>query len=58
MPVQLEVLSPLEKGCECLACRKYSESYIAHLIKCHEMTANVLLTMHNLEQYTRDGNKY
>lgn len=32
--------------------RKESRSYIYHLLKCKEMTANVLLTYHNLYMYS------
>ena len=49
----MENLAPLDKDCSCWACSRYSESYIAHLVRCHEMTANVLLTIHNLHQYRK-----
>lgn len=42
----------MDKNCKCEACVRHSESYIAHLIECHEMTANVLLTIHNMSVYT------
>lgn len=51
-PVKNENLDPLDKNCKCEACTRHSESYIAHLIECHEMTASVLLTIHNIHVYT------
>jgi len=39
---------PLEKGCECLACRNYSRAYIRHLFKEKELLALRLLSIHNL----------
>ena len=42
----------LVESCECYTCKtNFSRSYINHLLKCHEMTANVLLTIHNLFVY-------
>jgi tRNA-guanine family transglycosylase len=32
----------------CLACKEHTRAYIHHLLKCNEMTAHVLLTIHNL----------
>ena len=40
--------SPLEEGCSCTACRKYSRAYLHHLVKCNEMFGGMLLTEHNL----------
>ena len=39
---------PLEEGCTCTACRKYSRAYLHHLVKCNEMFGGMLLTEHNL----------
>ena len=39
---------PLEAGCECVACRRYSRAYIRHLRLTKERTADRLLTIHNL----------
>ena len=38
--------------CECKACKNHAESYIAHLIDCYEMTAKVLLSIHNTHVYS------
>lgn len=35
----------------CNSPRKESKSYIHHLLKCHELTAHVILTYHNLYIY-------
>ena len=39
---------PIEEGCECMACQKYSLAYIHHLFKANEITALTLATIHNL----------
>lgn len=43
--------SPLKVNCTCYACKNHTRAYIHHLIICREMTANVLLTIHNLHIY-------
>ncbi|MEN8040436.1 MAG: tRNA guanosine(34) transglycosylase Tgt [Actinomycetota bacterium] len=40
--------SPIEQGCPCVACRRYTRGYIRHLVKTHELLADRLLTLHNL----------
>ena len=40
--------SPLEKNCACPCCQSYSRAYICHLFRAGEMTAQRLLTLHNL----------
>lgn len=42
---------PLEEGCGCPACQKYSRAYIRHLLKAKEMLGLRLLVMHNLYFY-------
>ena len=42
---------PIEEGCECEACKKYSRAYIRHLLKSKEMLGMRLLVMHNLYYY-------
>ncbi|MCR5674192.1 MAG: tRNA guanosine(34) transglycosylase Tgt [Lachnospiraceae bacterium] len=42
---------PLEEGCGCPACRRYSRSYIRHLLKSGEMLGLRLCVMHNLWFY-------
>ena len=39
---------PLEDGCPCLACRRFSRAYIAHLFRAKELLAYRLATLHNL----------
>ncbi len=39
---------PLDAGCTCTACRKYSRAYLHHLVKCNEMLGGMLVTEHNL----------
>ncbi len=42
---------PIEEGCGCEACRKYSRAYIRHLLKAKEMLGMRLCVMHNLYFY-------
>ncbi|WP_026506748.1 tRNA guanosine(34) transglycosylase Tgt [Butyrivibrio sp. MC2013] len=42
---------PIEEGCGCPACRRYSRSYIRHLLKSGEMLGMRLCVMHNLYFY-------
>ncbi|MBO4411635.1 MAG: tRNA guanosine(34) transglycosylase Tgt [Lachnospiraceae bacterium] len=44
-------LRPLEEGCGCPACRRYSRAYIHHLFKAKEMLGMRLLVLHNLYFY-------
>ncbi|MBQ7583008.1 MAG: tRNA guanosine(34) transglycosylase Tgt [Lachnospiraceae bacterium] len=46
-----EDMSPIEEGCMCPACRKYSRAYIRHLIKAGEMLGLRLCVLHNLYFY-------
>jgi len=39
---------PIEDDCPCDVCQRYSRSYIRHLHRTHEATADRLLTLHNL----------
>ena len=42
---------PIEEGCRCPACRRYSRAYIRHLMKAKEMLGMRLLVLHNLYFY-------
>lgn len=42
---------PIEKGCPCPACRRYSRAYIRHLLKAKEMLGMRLCVLHNLYFY-------
>lgn len=39
---------PLDKKCTCFVCQQYKRSYLAHLLKAHEITPLTLLSYHNL----------
>jgi queuine tRNA-ribosyltransferase len=43
--------SPLEAGCPCLACRRFSRAYLRHLFAARELLAYRLLTLHNVTYY-------
>ncbi len=43
--------TPIEEGCQCPACRRYSKSYIRHLLKSGEMLGMRLCVLHNLYFY-------
>ncbi len=42
---------PIEPGCQCPVCRRYSRAYIHHLIKAKEMLGMRFLVTHNLYFY-------
>ena len=44
---------PIDSGCDCPACRKYSRAYIRHLLKSGEMLGMRLCVLHNLRFYNR-----
>lgn len=39
---------PIEHGCSCYTCRRFSRAYLRHLIIAREMLAGTLLSIHNL----------
>ncbi len=39
---------PIEEGCDCLACRRFSRAYIRHLFLAGEMLGPILASIHNL----------
>ena len=43
--------SPIDPYCSCPVCRRYTRSYLRHLIKADEMLAMRLAVMHNLSFY-------
>lgn len=45
--------SPIDKNCDCEACRRYSRAYIQHLFKVGDPSAQRLATAHNLRFYGR-----
>ncbi len=42
---------PIEEGCECPACKRYSRAYIRHLLKAGEILGMRLCVLHNLYFY-------
>lgn len=42
---------PLDEACDCPVCRRFSRSYIRHLLKVNEMLGMRLTVMHNLYFY-------
>ena len=44
---------PIDKQCNCQACKKYSRAYLHHLIKCKETLGQALCGIHNLTFYRR-----
>lgn len=43
--------SPIEEGCMCPTCQRYSRAYIRHLLKAKEMLGMRLCVLHNLYFY-------
>ena len=44
-------MRPIEEGCQCPACRRYSRAYVRHLLKAKEMLGMRLCVLHNLYFY-------
>lgn len=44
---------PLDPGCGCPVCRRFSRGYIRHLFVVNEMLGPILLSWHNLAYYQR-----
>lgn len=45
--------NPIEHGCQCPTCQRYSRSYIRHLLKAKEMLGMRLCVIHNLYFYNK-----
>lgn len=45
-------VSPVSTACDCLLCKNYTRSYLAHLFKIEDTTALRLATIHNLRFYS------
>lgn len=45
--------SPIEKNCDCYACKNYTKSYIKHLINANETFGARLLSIHNIRYLIR-----
>lgn len=46
-------LVPIDEGCDCYTCRKYSRAYVAHLFRAKEMLGATLASIHNLRFIVR-----
>jgi queuine tRNA-ribosyltransferase len=46
-------LRPIEEQCDCLACRRFSRSYLRHLFLAREMLGPILASIHNLSYLHR-----
>lgn len=44
---------PVEEGCDCITCRRYSRGYLRHLYRANEATFQRLATIHNLRFMAR-----
>ncbi len=44
---------PIEEGCDCPTCKRYSRAYIRHLLKAKEMLGMRLCVLHNLYFYNK-----
>jgi queuine tRNA-ribosyltransferase len=42
---------PIEPGCKCAACLRFSRGYLRHLVKAEEILGLRLITLHNLHFY-------
>ena len=45
--------APVEDGCDCPVCARYSRAYLHHLFKVGDVSAERLATLHNLRFYAR-----
>jgi queuine tRNA-ribosyltransferase len=45
--------APLESGCHCYTCRRFSRAYLHHLFGAAEMLGPTLLSLHNVAFYLR-----
>jgi len=48
-----EDFAPLEDGCDCYTCQRFSRAYLRHLIKADEVLGLVLISIHNLRFLVR-----
>lgn len=48
-----EAQGPLEDGCDCYACRRFSRAYLRHLFLSRELLVYRLITLHNLRYLVR-----
>ena len=46
-------MNPIDPGCDCVLCRRYSRAYLHHLFRVGDAQAQRLATAHNLRFYAR-----
>ena len=46
-----EDLKPIEDGCSCYACSRFSRAYVRHLLNVNEILGVRLLSIHNIHRY-------
>ena len=44
---------PVEEGCDCFACRRFSRAYLRHLLNVNEILGLRMLSVHNTHMYLR-----
>jgi queuine tRNA-ribosyltransferase len=44
---------PIEEGCDCFACRRFTRAYIRHLLNVNEILGLRLVSVHNSHMYLR-----
>ncbi|MBM3845932.1 MAG: tRNA guanosine(34) transglycosylase Tgt [Verrucomicrobia bacterium] len=44
---------PIEEGCECFACQRFSRAYLRHLLNVHEILGLRMLSVHNTHMYLK-----
>jgi queuine tRNA-ribosyltransferase len=49
----MEDFSPLDKECDCYACKNFSRAYLRHLFNTEEMLGLRLLSLHNIHFYLK-----
>lgn len=45
--------TPIEPGCECYACRKFTRAYLRHLLNVNEILGLRMLSVHNSHMYLK-----
>lgn len=48
-----EDFAPIDKDCDCMACRNYTRAYIRHLFNTEELLGLRLVSLHNIHFYVR-----
>src|SRR5204863_8069569 len=44
---------PIEEGCDCFACQKFTRAYLRHLLNVGEILGLRMLSVHNTRMYLR-----